>query len=163
MNEEIRESIKKRRNINRKKRKCKNPIEKKELENKCQLQKEEVQKMIREAKEKYEMKLTNEVMEDKGNGTVWKNMNKLMGKSTKKGTKVKIYGEGKLMEIDKALDDFFKVWRLIYNTSENKIDEVWEADTLQNLIEKFNEEETEIHRNIKEIVEMDMSKKRLYQ
>ena len=33
MNEEIRESIKKRRNINREKRKRKNPIEKEELEN----------------------------------------------------------------------------------------------------------------------------------
>ena len=63
------------------------------------------------------------------------------------------------MEIDKALDDFFKVWRLIYNTSENKIDEVWEADTLQNLIEEFNEEENKIHRNITENVDMDMSKK----
>ena len=63
------------------------------------------------------------------------------------------------MEIDKALDDFFKVWRLIYNTTENKIDEVWEADTLQNLIEEFNEEESEIHRNITENVDMDMSKK----
>ena len=85
MNEEIRESIKKRRNINRKKRKCKNPIEKEELENEYQLQTEVVQKMIREAKEKYEMELTNEVMEDKGNETVWKNISKklLMGKSTK--------------------------------------------------------------------------------
>ena len=63
------------------------------------------------------------------------------------------------MEIDKALDDFFKVWRLIYNTTENKIDEVWESDTLQNLIEEFNEEENKIHRNITENVDMDMSKK----
>ena len=86
--------------------------------------------MIREAKEKYEIELTNEVMEDRGNGTLWKNINKLTGKSTKRETEVKIYEEGKLMEIDKALDDFFKVWRLIYIRSRNKIDEVLEAYTM---------------------------------
>ena len=64
--------------------------------------------MIRKAKEKYEIELTKEVLEDRGNGTLWKNINKLTGKSTKRETKVKIYQEGKLMEFNKALDDFLK-------------------------------------------------------
>ena len=48
------------------------------------------------------------------------------------------------MELEKALDDFFKFWRLIYNMNENKIEEVWEADTLERLIEEFKKEENEI-------------------
>merc|ERR1711913_60700 len=58
-------------------------------------------------------------------------------KKTKKGREEKIYQDGKLMELEKALDDFFKFWRLIYNLNENKIKEVWEANTLEWLIEEF--------------------------
>ena len=62
MNEEIREAMKERKKINRKKRKCKNPKEKEILEIKYQAQKERVQIMIREAMEKYEITLTKEIM-----------------------------------------------------------------------------------------------------
>ena len=44
------------------------------------------------------------------------------------------------MEIEKALDDFFEVWELIYNMSKNEIDEIWENDTLQKLVEELREE-----------------------
>ena len=93
--------------------------------------------MIREAKERYELELTEEIMKDKGSGTVWKNIIKLSGKEQRKEPELKIYEDGKLMEIEKALDDFFEVWELIYNMSKNEIDEIWENDTLQNLVEEL--------------------------
>ena len=152
MNEEIREAWKKRREINRKKRKSKNTEEKEKLENDYQRQKEKVHMMIREAKERYELELTEEIMKDKGSGTVWKNIIKLSGKEQRKEPELKIYEDGKLMEIEKALDDFFEVWELIYNMSKNEIDEIWENDTLQNLVEELREEE-----NSMENRDMEMS------
>ena len=89
MNEEIREAWKERREINRKKRKSKNTEEKEKLENDYQRQKEKVHMMIREAKERYELELTEEIMKDKGSGTVWKNIIKLSGERTKKGAGIK--------------------------------------------------------------------------
>ena len=80
MNEEIREAWKERREINRKKRKSKNKEEKEKLENDYQRQKEKVHMMIIEAKERYELELTREIMEDSGNETLWNNINKLSGK-----------------------------------------------------------------------------------
>ena len=152
MNEEIREEINERKKINRKKRNCINPKVKENLENKYQAQKERVQIMIREAKERYELELTKEIMEDRGNGTLWRNIDKLRGRNTKRGREEKIYQDGKQMELEKALDDFFEVWRLIYNMNENKIDEIWGADTLSNLIEEFRKEENKFHRNPKEYI-----------
>ena len=129
-----------------------NPKVKENLENKYQAQKERVQIMIREAKERYELELTKEIMEDRGNGTLWRNIDKLRGRNTKRGREEKIYQDGKQMELEKALDDFFEVWRLIYNMNENKIDEIWGADTLSNLIEEFRKEENKFHRNPKEYI-----------
>ena len=144
MNDEIREAINERRRINRQMRNCKNPEEKKRLEKLYYAQKEKVQMMIREAMERYEIELTREILEDKGNETLWRNIGKLRGKKTKRGIEEKIYQDGKQMELEKALEDFFEFWRLIYNMNENKIEEVWEADSLEKLIEEFKAEEDEI-------------------
>ena len=143
MNDEIREGINERRRINRLMRNCTDPVEKDSLAKQYQAQKEKVQIMIREAMERYEIELTKEILEDRGNETLWRNIGKLTGKKTKRGREEKIYQDGKLMELEKALDDFFKFWRLIYNLNENKIEEVWEADTLERLIEEFKTEENE--------------------
>ena len=139
MNDEIREAINERRRINRQMRNCKNPEEKKRLAKLYYAQKEKIQIMIREAMERYEIELTREILEDKGNETLWRNIGKLRGKKTKRGIEEKIYQDGKQMELEKALEDFFEFWRLIYNMNENKIEEVWEADSLEKLIEEFEE------------------------
>ena len=144
MNDEIREAINERRKINRQMRNCKNPEEKKRLAKLYYAQKEKVQIMIREAMERYETKLTKEILEDKRYETLWRIIGKLRGKKTKRATEEKIYQDGKQMELEKALEDFFKFWRLIYNMNENKIEEAWEADSLERLIEEFKAEENEI-------------------
>ena len=161
MNDEIREAIKERRKINRQVRNCKNPVEKDRLAKLYQAQKEKVQILIRAAMEKYEMELTKEILQDRGNETLWRNIGKLSGKKTKRGTEEKIYQDGKLMELEKALEDFFKFWRLIYNLNENKIEEVWGADTLEELIEEFKKEERKMHVNLIEHMDMAMPTKEI--
>jgi len=88
-NGEIRESIKKGRKINRKRINCKNPEEKEKLEKQYQGQQERVQIIIKEIMERYEMELTKEILEDRGNGTLWRNIGKLTGKKTKRGPEEK--------------------------------------------------------------------------
>ena len=117
--------------------------------------------MIREAMEKYKLELTKEILEDIGNEKLWRNIGKLAGRKTKRGTEEKIYQDGKLLEIEKALEDFFKFWRLIYNLNENKIEEVWDADTLEGLIEEFKREENKMHINLIEHMDMAMSTKEM--
>ena len=106
--------------------------------------------MIREEKEKYKIKLTKEVMEDRGNGSVWKNINKLMGKRTTGEEKVKIYREGKVMEVEEALENFFEFWRLVYNLSKNEIGEVWDEERMEELVRIFGDEERGYNRSQEE-------------
>ena len=161
MNDEIRGAINERRKINRQMRNCTNPVEKDRLEKLYQKQKEKVHRLIREAMERYEMELTKEILEDRGNETLWRNIGKLSGKKTKRGTEEKIYQDGKLMELEKALEDFFKFWRLIYNLNENKIEDVWGADTLEELLEEFKKEESRMHINLIEHMDMAMPTKEI--
>ena len=161
MNDTIREAINERRKINRQRRNCKDPVERERLTRLYQAQKEKVHVMIREAMEKYELELTKEILEDIGNEKLWRNIGKLAGKKTKRGTEEKIYQDGKLLEIEKALEDFFKFWRLIYNLNENKIEEVWDADTMEGLIEEFKREENKMHINLIEHMDMAMSTKEM--
>merc|ERR1712179_319988 len=142
-------------------RNCTNPVEKDRLEKLYQQHKQSHHRLIREAMERYEMELTKEILEDRGNETLWRNIGKLSGKKTKRGTEEKIYQDGKLMELEKALEDFFKFWRLIYNLNENKIEDVWGADTLEELLEEFKKEESRMHINLIEHMDMAMPTKEI--
>ena len=45
------------------------------------------------------------------------------------------------MKLENALEDFFKIWRIIYNTNENNIEDIWDSEILENLIKEFEEKE----------------------
>ena len=70
---------------------------------------------------------------------MWKRMKQIRGQS-KEETKVKLYENGKQMEMEKAAESFFDTWREIYNSSENEINEIWGKEIKDILIEKFEEE-----------------------
>ena len=150
MNEEIRLAIKERKRINRKRRRCRCEKERRRLWDEYMTQKRLVQRLIREAKERHEIRLTKEVLEDRGNGSVWKNINKLLGKRGHRDEEIKIYRDGKLLEIEEALRDFFEFWRLVYNTSVNEIGEIWDEERMEELIRVFEEEEREYNRSQEE-------------
>ena len=87
MNEEIRKGMKKRREINRKHRNCKDLVEKGRLW-KCYInQKNVVQKLIRDSREKHEIEMTKEIKAKmkmgKGGKNLWECINKLLGKEMK--------------------------------------------------------------------------------
>ena len=60
------------------------------------------------------------------------------------------------METEEAAEAFFKCWRKIYNTSENKIDEIWGEEVMQRLIRRFEEEDKENSNWIREHMDMAM-------
>merc|ERR1711915_1023572 len=83
MNDNIREEMKLKREINRKKRNTKDEKEKANLERKYKEQKEIVKRLIREGITNYEIKITNEIKEDGNSGRkLWENINKLIGRKT---------------------------------------------------------------------------------
>ena len=80
-----------------------------------------MQRLIKEAKEIFELKLTNEIIRgERGGKSLWQNINKLRGKIDGE-EELKIYENGKIKKLEDALEDFFKIWRLIYNTNETYI------------------------------------------
>merc|ERR1712106_1207774 len=160
MNEEIRNNIMERKKLNRRKRNCKEEERKIIIEEEYKNQKDKVQRLIREAKEIFELKLTKEIMNgERGGKSLWKNINKLRGKRNEKEEVLKIYENKKLMKLEDALEDFFKVWRIIYNTNENNIEEIWDNKILENLIKEFEEEKKRCNVFLHEHMDMAMSTK----
>ena len=88
VNDEIRNEIKKRKKLNREKRNC-NDVTKRELHNKLYIkQKKIVQTKTREQMNIYEMKITNDIRQDRNREKkIWDNINKLRGKITDKDKK----------------------------------------------------------------------------
>ena len=75
MNEEIRQKVKERKNLNRMKRNERNPTTLHRLEALYEEKKKEVMVLVKEAITEYEIKITNEIKNNKNE--VWKNIKKL--------------------------------------------------------------------------------------
>merc|ERR1739840_41468 len=138
--EEIRRTIKERREINRKKRNSKEGIERTTLERKWLELKYRVQGQVREEKGKWEVKMTKEIRNcgDRGK-KLWQHINRLTGKE-KKETEIELYKEGKKMEEKEGGDDFYECWRNIYGGKECMIKDVWDEKTRDDLLKKHEEE-----------------------
>ena len=94
MNDKIRNEMKKKREINRKKRNTTDEKERAELETKYQEQRKNVKKLIREGISNYEIKITNEIKEDRNSGRkLWQNINKLIGRGKKADEEMKVFNE----------------------------------------------------------------------
>ena len=104
---------KKKRAINRKKINTTDERERSELEVKYQEQREIVKRLIRKGIEDYEIKITNEIKEDKNSGRkLWQNINKLLGKSKKEKDEMKVFNEkGKELNKQEIKEEVPKYWR----------------------------------------------------
>ena len=71
---------------------------------------------------------------------MYKRMKQIRGQTKEEETEVKLYENGKQMEMEQAAESFFNTWREIYNSSENEISEIWGKEIKDILIEKFEEE-----------------------
>ena len=83
--DEIRTEIKSRQQLNRERRNCVDTEQKKIKFDQYIRQKIKVQTIIKREMERYELKITNDIKEDKSRGKkLWDNINKLRGKATNK-------------------------------------------------------------------------------
>ena len=148
MNDEIRKGMKKRREINRKHRNCKNLIEKNRLWKSYINQKNIVQKLIRDSREKYEMEMTKEIKAKmkmgKGGKNLWECINKLLGKEMK-DEGLEVYDEnGRKLEEAEAVDEIEGVFKEIYKSGERGLTPMssgkWGINSKRELEEKYKRE-----------------------
>ena len=139
--EEIRAEIKKKRDLNRRKRNCNNNEEKDYLTREWKKQKDKAKLKIREAIELYEVKLTNEIKDKNNRGKLlWENINKLRGKE-KSVIKNIIYDKnGKALNTDTSKEKILEFWKNLYNQYVNNIDDIWNEEIKQDLLLQFEEE-----------------------
>ena len=109
--EDIRTEIKKKKELNRKRRYCNSDEEREILSREWKAQKAKVQLKIREAIESYEIKVTNEIKDKSNKGKLlWENINKLRGKE-RSTTKNIIYdNDGKAFSSDISKEKMLEFW-----------------------------------------------------
>ena len=99
------------------------------------MQKIKIQKLVREAKEKEERKIYNEIKNSNNKGkAIWKIINKIRGKN-KVEEEDEIFCNGEKIELLEARRAFFGDWRGILTLSENKADEIWTENEKTNRIQ----------------------------
>ena len=140
MTQEIRGEIKRRKTINRLKRNAKSDERKEVLEKRYKSQKGKVQRMIREAKSKYEKKLTDEIKRDKSGKKTWEHINKLSGKK-EKVIETELYdGQGTKLGKEEAIGNLRETWHHIYKTGKKELTPIGSGDWKEEKIEDIHRE-----------------------
>ena len=140
MNDNIRKEMKKKREINRRRRNTKDIKEKNKLEKECNQQKEVVKKLVRESIEKYEIKITNEIKEDENRGRkLWQNIHKLIGRKGKEEVEFKVFNreEKELGELE-ARREVIKYWEEFLGKEDNEIKSIWNEEISKEAKEQGN-------------------------
>ena len=145
-NKDIEREMKKRREINRKRRNSKSQVEKDDLWVKYKEQKSKVQIMINKAITDHELKITEKIMSDPNRGKrIWKYIKMLKDQDEKHGTKeIKIYDElGRILDMVEVKESILKQWSEIYRNNDNKILEVWNDE--QRILYEVKLNDTTMH------------------
>ena len=126
MNDNIRQQIQRRKELNRKTRGATDPAEKERLHNTYLQQKKRVQHLIKEEMYKHEIKVTNEIKENKESSKLWESINKLKGRKQITTETLVLYGhDGQRLAEEEVGDKLVEHWNKIYQKYDNKIQEVW--------------------------------------
>ena len=124
MNEKIKNGIKLRRNYNKKHRNAQGDERNRYwvlyLE-----QKRKVQKEVWEAKSRYEKRISQEIKQEKGRKKMWQLIRKLRDDKYGEDSKVDLYEEGEVVDVDRECDCMINYWRGIYQKKENIMTETW--------------------------------------
>ena len=142
--EEIRQGIKKRREINRVKRNLRSEERIKIWERRYVNQKIKVQNMVRDAKSKHEIKITNEIKRDKSGKKKWEHINMLTGRKQKAGKDTELYDEqGRKLEIQEGRQKIRETWGDIYKTEVLNITPIdskaWDVGDIEKTKEEYRE------------------------
>lgn len=144
---EIRNEIKIRKTLNRGKRTYKDEEDRILKTNLYTNQKQKVQILIKEEMQKYEVKLTESIRQDKSRGKkIWENINKLRGKPNKLDATPTLYNEdGTILTADETSESIEEYWTTIYKKHRNDIGVVWNRETKKMYAETI---ERELQKNI---------------
>ena len=139
INNDIRKEIKKRKQLNRRKRNAQDIQEKEQLNEMYKKQKQIVQNLIKQEMYRHVAKLTKEMKEDKSN-KLWDNINKLRSKNRRQGTSLTLYDEeGRVLEKEELGEKIVEFWTQMYQKHENKIEEIWSENNKLRYIAELNE------------------------
>jgi len=132
MTEEIRNGIKHRRRLNRRKRRLMGEEYERGMEVYLR-QKKLVGEMVREEKMKYEKELAKEVRESKDKCKMWELIGKLRGVDGNKSRKrAKLYDDdGKEIDIEREGEVMMSFWKTVYQRDVNEVWEAWSEDMIQ--------------------------------
>lgn len=128
---QVREAIKQRKDLNRKKRNASSEEEKQRLHEEYQKQKKIAQLLVREEISKHERKVTEDIrLSTCKSKALWENITKLRGKPIEKITETHLFTEeGNQMEEEEEKEAFLNFWEKVYQKHENKIDTIWNEES----------------------------------
>ena len=146
--DEIKKEIKKRKEINRRKRHGKTKQEEERLTRAYKNQKLKVQRLVKEAKNQYEIKLTREIKESKNRGKdTWKHINKLSGRKQKDEDILEIYENGEKLGEKQAKNKIKEVWESQFKAGRRDLTPlhsgVWGPGKIEETIEKYEKQNKE--------------------
>ena len=105
-----------------------------------------MRELIKREIRKHEEKIVEEIKQDKGGKELWKNIRKISGKEVKK-KELRIFDEdGKELDEIEAKEKIERLWKQIYPTHQNKINEYWnqeEKETYDIEMERIEEQDRE--------------------
>ena len=131
-NKYIDKAIAKRREINKNRRKAQDPILQNTLKCDYELQKNNVQILVIQAIEKYEIDLTNKILNDKNRGKkIYNHINTLknMEINPKRDCNVYTSNDDIILDKDEIKNEFKIFWEPIYQQHENEIINKWNNDS----------------------------------
>ena len=129
---EIKENIKLRKKYNKLSRVGGNQDLRNSYREQYKAQKKVVQDLVKDSVTRYEIKITNEIKNDKNNKKMWKNINKLRGKNSD-CEKVDLFDEdGTKIDENKIGTTISNYWINIYQKHINNIEQIWNDEKIVN-------------------------------
>ena len=149
----IRNGIKERRKLNRKKRDARNEDERKRLEEEYLMKKREVQILVKEEITNYEQKETREIR--KNRNKVWENIDRLTNKNTVKKGAIYLHSEqGLKLNKEEAKLELVNFWTGIYGKHDNDIHMVWNTEKRQEYVSELQQIDDNIRTDVFNIPEV---------
>lgn len=149
VNDEIRQGVRERQSLNRRKRNVARQEDRLRLERLYDAKKKEVMALVKEAITSYEIKLAEEIRENRNK--IWPNIEKLINPNKKRKEIIKLHDEqGNELNEEEAKIELLNFWSGVYQRHANEIGEVWNAERRQEYERALTEtrEEMEINEQI---------------
>ena len=139
MTKQIKKEISKRRQINKKRRKEKDPTVKQNLKAEYHIQKEKVQIMVQEEIENFEIKITNKILNDKNRSRkIWKHIHMLINRNTEEEA-IRLYSETGIIPRQQESMIIRDFWQNIYQRHENRIEEEYSKEEYKQQFERLEQ------------------------